>query len=81
MLALQSLSNHDRTFWMNAFQSFVWNVAATERIRLYSSDSVVVGDIVDSPSDPPTEGPMLVTSEEMARRFAIESVVLPLHRQ
>lgn len=77
-MALQSLSNYDRTFWVNAYQSFVWNMAATERIRMYPSDSVVVGDLVESSFDASTESPVLVTSEEMACRFSIQDVVLPL---
>ena len=78
MMALQSLSNYDRTFWVNAYQSFVWNMAATERIRMYPSDRVVVGDLVESSFDASTEGPILVASEEMACRFSIQNVVLPL---
>lgn len=76
-LVLESVPHHDRTFWINAYQSLIWNSAATERLRVYGSDQVVVGDLVRDPNQD-AEDPILVTSDEMAGRYVIYDVVLPL---
>eukprot|EP00977_Amphora_coffeiformis_P016539 scaffold5141_cov169-Amphora_coffeaeformis.AAC.6 len=75
---LEGFSHSDRSFWISSYQSFVWNKAASERIRRYGAKDVVVGDLVESASGSLDKKPTLVTSEEMARGYSIESVVLPL---
>lgn len=44
--ALQAIPRTLRSMYMHAWQSSVWNKAASERIRLYRSDRVVAGDLV-----------------------------------
>ena len=80
LVALKSLSFSDRAFWVSSYQSYVWNLAATARIREYGSDEVVVGDLVSiqSTHSEATECAIHVTSEEMAQQYSIKNVVLPL---
>jgi tRNA pseudouridine13 synthase len=75
MRTVQCLSHSERTFWINSYQAFVWNSVAAERIRLYGSDQVVVGDLVAAEANHP---PIRVLSPEMASKYAIHHVVLPL---
>jgi tRNA pseudouridine13 synthase len=77
-VALKSLSYSERAFWINAYQSYVWNQAATARIRLYGSDKVKMGDLVQCQQNTSTGQPILVVSEEMAEQYSIRDVVLPL---
>lgn len=48
--ALQKLPKNMRLMYMHAFQSYVWNHMASERVRLFGLDKPVVGDLVFSPS-------------------------------
>lgn len=74
-IVLQSVPFLDRTFWINAYQSFIWNSAATERIRLYGAKTVVVGDLVEEAA---SDSPLHITSDEMAETYSFHDVVLPL---
>jgi tRNA pseudouridine13 synthase len=44
--ALLSLPKTTRNMYINAFQSFVWNNVVSERVSLYGSGQVLVGDLV-----------------------------------
>lgn len=49
--ALQAIPRTLRSMYMHAWQSWVWNRAASERIRRYGADKVVAGDLVLLPSE------------------------------
>ncbi|KAL7556788.1 hypothetical protein ACA910_005228 [Epithemia clementina (nom. ined.)] len=71
--AIQSLSQEDLGFWISTYQSYLWNLAATERIKLYGSQRAVPGDLVRPRA---SEWPY-VWKEGMGE-MDISSVVLPL---
>jgi TruD family tRNA pseudouridine synthase len=45
LAAIRCLHRNERVFWINAFQSYVWNSMATERLKLYGA-KVVEGDLI-----------------------------------
>ena len=45
LMALQCLPNSVRSFWINAYQSYVWNVMASARVQQYGSAGAVIGDL------------------------------------
>jgi TruD family tRNA pseudouridine synthase len=69
--ALRCLHHNERTFWVSAYQSYLWNIAATERLRVYGMN-VVQGDLVDE------GGHIKVVDEKDTNKFSIYQVVLPL---
>lgn len=71
--AITSLPFTVRSFWISAYQSYIWNIAASERIRLMGSKATC-GDIYDDGN-----GSILhIDSIEMAETIRIDQVVLPL---
>ncbi|KAJ2498559.1 multisubstrate pseudouridine synthase 7 [Coemansia sp. RSA 1972] len=80
-----------RLMYVHAYQSFVWNNAVSERIRVFGTQQAVPGDLVvvssefsdnahaksTAPEDSERVAPVLVT-EENAHEFSIYDVVLPL---
>lgn len=85
LAALQCLHFNIRFFWINAYQSYVWNLVATKRIQRLGMKTVV-GDLYYSTSDEETRDQdndahqlvKAVTSEELASTVKFTSVVLPL---
>jgi TruD family tRNA pseudouridine synthase len=69
--ALRCLHHNERNFWVSAYQSYVWNIAATERLRVYGMN-VVQGDLVDD------GGHVKVVDDKDVNNFSIYQVVLPL---
>jgi len=71
--AITSLPYTVRSFWISAYQSYVWNIAASERIRLMGNKAMC-GDIYED-----SDGSILhIDSFEMAKAVSIDQVVLPL---
>ena len=75
--ALQCIPLDDHSFWITTYQSYIWNMAATERIRLYGSQRAVPGDLVLCPgtSDSPH---ILEDNTNTGDETDIRNVVLPL---
>jgi tRNA pseudouridine13 synthase len=69
-----SITRELRLMYVHAVQSRWWNAAASERIRRFGFQSVVVGDLVRKGSD----SPLQVATEENISDFSIFDVVLPL---
>lgn len=44
--AIQGIPRHLRMMYTHAYQSYVWNTVASERLTAFSRDSPVVGDLV-----------------------------------
>lgn len=72
--AIRCLSHNMRMFYINAYQSYVWNQAASQRIRLYG-DKVVKGDLYFA-NGIADRGDVMVVADESA--VDISQVVLPL---
>ena len=71
--AFSCIPREERTFWISTYQSYLWNIAATERINLYGSQRAVPGDLVLPRT---SDTPFLL--EEGMDETDIHSVVLPL---
>ena len=69
--AFRCLHRNERTLWVGAYQSYLWNIAASERLRLYGV-KVVQGDLVD------VGGQVQLVTDEHLKGFNIYHVVLPL---
>jgi tRNA pseudouridine13 synthase len=70
--AIRCLSYSVRTFWINAYQSFVWNQAASLRMKVYGK-KVVKGDLYQ---DEGTGEVKIVDSNDAY--IQISQIVLPL---
>lgn len=70
--ALKCLHFRVRTFWIHAYQSYVWNKMASERLELYGQKAVV-GDLIVGDDDK-----VLVVTSDMVSTTSLYQVVLPL---
>lgn len=70
--ALKCLHFRERTFWINAYQSYVWNLMASERLQFYGN-KVVSGDLIIG-----TDGSVVIVSDDMIDSITLHQVVLPL---
>ena len=79
LLALQCLPYNARIFYINAYQSLVWNRVASERIRRYGTN-VVNGDLYlnDGDGDSSSEVVQVVSDDETLHKVKLSQVVLPL---
>ncbi len=44
--ALHQVPRNSRHLYVHAYQSFLWNTAATHRVQTYGIDAAVAGDLV-----------------------------------
>lgn len=70
--ALKCLHFGVRTFWIHAYQSYIWNKIASERLQLYGR-KVVAGDLIKADGDE-----VSIATEDTASNHTLEQVVLPL---
>jgi len=75
LAALKCLHFAVRTFWINAYQSFVWNAMASERLRRFGTN-VVKGDLYRLPDEEGRSGVGVVAADTSS--IDIADVVLPL---
>ncbi|KAG9396793.1 Pseudouridine synthase, TruD [Carpediemonas membranifera] len=70
------LHKNDRSMFLAAYQSYVFNLATTHRLS-QSKDSLIVGDLVLK--DKKARNPTIVTEEDVTSSvYSISDVVLPL---
>ena len=70
--ALRCLNFNIRMFWINAYQSYVWNTMASERIQRLGT-SIAKGDLILD-----TSGDVVVVDDSNLASATFEMVVLPL---
>ncbi|KAL3936465.1 MAG: hypothetical protein SGBAC_008217, partial [Bacillariaceae sp.] len=75
--ALQCLSHSMRTFWINAYQSYVWNQVASKRIARYGNN-VVKGDMYVEKDDTMLSNVKVIQDEALCSTIPLEQIVLPL---
>jgi tRNA(Glu) U13 pseudouridine synthase TruD len=73
--AIRCLGYNMRIFWINAYQSLIWNSAATERIKLYGSKAVK-GDLYFEDDCEGQREVKVVASDHSSVKLS--QVVLPL---
>jgi TruD family tRNA pseudouridine synthase len=75
--ALQCLSHSMRMFYINAYQSYVWNQVASKRIAKYGTQ-VVRGDLYVEKDDVILSNVKVVQGETVSSSLSLDQIVLPL---
>eukprot|EP00980_Cylindrotheca_fusiformis_P001991 scaffold443_cov125-Cylindrotheca_fusiformis.AAC.40 len=75
--AIQCLSYSMRSFWINAYQSYVWNQVASRRIEKYGTRAVK-GDLYVEKEDAGLSNVKVVPDENLASKLSLDQLVLPL---
>ena len=75
--ALRCLGYNMRIFWIHAYQSLIWNSAATERIKLYGAKAVK-GDLYFEDDCEGQNEVKVVVSDNEESTVRLSQVVLPL---
>lgn len=88
--ALRAIPRSMRTMYVHAYQSFLWNHAASLRFEAYGADKVVAGDLVLPPNSSTGSDDWLTSSDRIQAvrvvtgndiemsQYSIEDVVLPI---
>lgn len=79
--SFQYLPKQMKYMYVHAYQSYIWNEAASKRIELYGTDKLVIGDIVklgDLSDDIYKENVKIIETEEECNQFSIHDLILPL---
>jgi tRNA pseudouridine13 synthase len=72
LAAWRCLPYHERMFFVQSYQSFIWNQMTTARVKLFGMQ-VAVGDLVRS-----DDGEIVEVTEENIASYSIRDVILPL---
>lgn len=75
--ALQCLPHSIRIFWINAYQSFIWNQIASKRIEKYGT-KVIKGDLYVDKDFKNLTDVKVVQDESIIPTLSLDQVVLPL---
>ena len=75
--ALQCLPHSIRIFWINAYQSFIWNQIASKRIEKYGT-KVIKGDLYVDKDFKNLSDVKVVQDESIIPTLSLDQVVLPL---
>ncbi|KAJ2722652.1 multisubstrate pseudouridine synthase 7 [Coemansia sp. Benny D115] len=73
--ALSAIPQRSLSLYMHAYQSFVFNQAASMRIRTYGSSGPVIGDLVISPS---AKGGVDYVTADNISKYSIHDVAVPV---
>lgn len=80
--AFQYIPKQMRLMYIHAYQSYVWNEAASKRLELYGKDKVVKGDLIATgdlrEEGVPESNIKVIESDEEGQNYSIEDLVLPL---
>ena len=77
LAAIQCLPHNVRRFWINAYQSWIWNSMASARLIRYGSASPVIGDLFTEDGATDINDVKVVDSENFSS-VSLNQVVLPL---
>ena len=75
LAAIRCLHHGVRMFWINAYQSYCWNIMATERIRRFGTQPIV-GDLYQE--DDGQQRDVKVVTNPSEDKVELNQVVLPL---
>lgn len=76
LLALKCLPHSVRRFWINAYQSYIWNLMASARLKKHGTN-VVIGDLfLETRSSKPDE--IKIVTSDLLHSISLKQIILPL---